>query len=134
MLRHTHTHTHTHTHLKNETNTSFFSEGSLEWMLWDSTVSMATAAHLLPMVVHVCVVKCCVFLFIHTRTVRTLCLSVSILYFFVVQIRTVCVSVCVRDMTSGRPALMDGSWESPVADQIERQPTTMTSVIPAPTP
>lgn len=37
-------------------------------------------------------------------------------------------------MTSGRPALMDGSWESPVADQIERQPTTMTSVIPAPTP
>ena len=115
---HAHTHTHTHTHtLKNETNTSFFSEGSLEWMLWDSTVSMATAAHLLPMVcvcVCVCVcarvVKCCVFLFIHAYCMRTLSICKYTIFFWTdTHCVCVCVCVCVWDMTSGQPALMDGS-------------------------
>lgn len=71
------THTYTSEKIKHRFFVFFFSEGSLEWMLWDSTVSMATTTHLLPLVGCLCMcARVCRIIYLHHYALKYLILLI----------------------------------------------------------
>lgn len=111
----------THIHIwKNKTGFfCFFSKGSLEWMLWDSTVSMATTAHLLPLVGCLCMCACvCRVIYLHHYALKYLILHVY-------HVKTCVCRFCVPVLKSTAASSLwwMGVVVLLVADQKEPEPT-----------
>lgn len=100
----------------------FFSEGSLEWMLWDSTVSMVTTAHLLPLVGCLCMcARVCRAIYLHHYALKYLIL----LILHAKHVNTCVCRFCVPVLKSTAASSLwwMGVVVLLVADQKEPEPT-----------